>query len=292
MFDTCHEAIDRLAAVNRPGQFAVMENAINHLVACPAVTQLLIRGSFARGTSDRLSDVDLVVGVAPSAFAEFVNMLDALAVTEFGAIMPGWPDRIVPRMGGLGYVHLIEADGKLHQLDLYVAPSDRIDDITASTRGHIIYTTPHAKHEKSDPAVAQFVTDRLATPPTCEQLVVEALVLGWMIHKRIARGQKFMAYAETHMLHTAARSLIRTALSPQTAFYGWYHLDTDIGATPIGRSCLRELEVLITSPPTPTVASLKNSIERILALAQRAAPDAVSPLRLSIDACLHHLDLG
>jgi hypothetical protein len=76
--------------------------------------------------------------------------------------------------------------------------------------------------------VAQFVTDRLAMPPACEQLIVEALVLGWMIRKRIARGQKFMAYAETHMLHTAARPLIRAALSPRTAFYRWYHLDTDM----------------------------------------------------------------
>ncbi|GAA4182609.1 hypothetical protein GCM10022252_08780 [Streptosporangium oxazolinicum] len=292
MPDICHEAIDRIAAVNRPSQFTIMENTINRLVASPAVTHLLIRGSFAHGTSDRLSDVDLVVGIAPSAFAEFVTVLDALAVAELGALMPGWPDRIVPRMGGLGYVHLVEDSGKLYQLDLYLAPSDKIDEITAFTRGHIIYTAPHSNDETPDPAVAQLVTDYLAMPPTCEQLVVEALVLGWMIRKRIARGQKFMAYAETHMLHTTARSLIRTALSPKTAFYGWYHLDTDIGVTPIGRSCLRELEALITSPPTPTVASLKNSIDRILTLAERAAPDAVNTLRLSIDAYLHHLDLG
>lgn len=288
---TCLDALNRLAAVNRPTQFAIMEYVTTCLAASPAVTHMLIRGSFARGTSDRLSDVDLVVGITPSAFEEFVTVHDALAATKLGAIMPGWADTIVPRMGGLGYVHLIEHDGKLHQLDLYLAPSDQIDTITALTRGHIVYTNPHAATPDPDPAVARFIADRLAAPPTCEQLIVEALVLSWMIHKRILRGQQFMAYAETHMLYTAARSLIRTALSPQTAFYGWYHLDTHIAITPIGRACLRELESLITSSPLPTIASLTGSLERILALAERAAPQTVDALRLSIGAYRHHLDL-
>jgi predicted nucleotidyltransferase len=287
----CLVAIDRLAAVNRLSQFAIMERVTNCLVASPAVTHMLVRGSFARGTSDRLSDVDLVVGVTPAAFTAFVSVHDALAATELGAIMPGWPDKIVPRMGGLGYVHLIEHEGKLYQLDLYLAPSDQIDTITTLTRGHIVYTSPHTATPDPDPAVAKFIADHLSTPPTCEQLIVEALVLSWMIHKRILRGQQFMAYAETHMLHTAARTLIRTALSPQTAFYGWYHLDTDIAITPIGRACLRELEELVTSPPVPTIESLTDSLERILALAHRAAPQAVDVLRLSIGAYRHHLDL-
>ncbi|MEV6865411.1 hypothetical protein AB0M44_30945 [Streptosporangium subroseum] len=291
MSATCLDALNRLAAVNRPSQFAIMEHVINCLAASPAVTHMLVRGSFARGTSDRLSDVDLVVGITPTAFEEFVGVHDALVATKLGAIMPGWPDKIVPRMGGLGYVHLIEHDGKLHQLDLYLAPSDQIDAITALTRGHIVYSNPDAATSDPGPAVARFIADRLAAPPTCEQLIVEALVLSWMIHKRILRGQQFMAYAETHMLYTAARSLIRTALSPQTAFYGWYHLDTHIAITPIGRSCLRELEALITSSPLPTIASLTGSLERILALAERAAPQAVDALRLSISAYRHHLDL-
>jgi predicted nucleotidyltransferase len=291
---TCLDAIDRLAAVNRPRQFTIMENVTDLLAASPAVTHLLVRGSFARGTSDRLSDVDLVVGIDPEAYIEFVTTHDALSATQLGAIMPGWFDTIVPRMGGLGYVHLIEHDGKLYQLDLYLAPSDQIPHIAAFTRGQVIYTAPHAADTIPDPdaAVARFITDRLTAPPTCEQLIIEALALSWMIHKRIVRGQRFMAYAETHMLHTAARTLVRTALSPQTAFYGWYHLDTDLGATPIGRACLRELDALITSPPLPTHESLTGTLERILALAHRAAPHAVEGLRLSIDAYRYHLDLG
>ncbi|GII79117.1 hypothetical protein Sru01_40990 [Sphaerisporangium rufum] len=288
---TCTEAIDQLAAVNRPVQLAVMERIVEHLAAGPAVTHMLVRGSIARGTSDRLSDVDLVVGVAPTAFEEFVTVHDALASTTLGAIMPGWPDTIVPRMGGLGYVHLIEHDGRLYQLDLYLAPTDKIAAITKLTRGHLVYRNDKAGDPAPDPAVAPFVEARLAAPLTCEQLIVEALVLTWMIHKRILRGQRFMAYAEHHMLATTARTLIRTALSPRNAFYGWYHLDTDISVTPIGRSCLRDLEAMITAPSLPTSGSLAASLERILTLAHRAAPQAVDALRLSIEAYRHHLEL-
>ncbi|MCC5580112.1 hypothetical protein IMZ11_31255 [Microtetraspora sp. AC03309] len=284
-------AFDTLEHLNRPSQFAIMEKVTDVLATSPAVTHLLVRGSIARGTSDRLSDVDLVIGITPSAYADFVAVHDALAATELGAIVPGWLDTIVPRMGGLGYVHLIEHAGRLYQLDLYLAPADRLTSIAAFTSGSIVYTNPDAGIHLYDPANDDFINRHLSAAPTCEQLIVEALVLTWMIHKRLMRGQQFMAYAETHMLHTAARSLIRTALSPQTAFYGWYHLDTDLGKTPIGQACLRELDMLIASPPVPTVRSLTDSLERILALAHRAAPQAVDKLCLSIDAYRHHLAL-
>lgn len=291
---TCAEAIHLLADRNRTSQFTVMEAALAVLTTSPAVTHLLVRGSLARGTSDRLSDVDLVVGIRESRFAEFVTAHDALVATELGGILPGWPDSIVPAMGGLGYVHLIEHGGRLHQLDLYLAPSKAIGDIATFTRGDIIYTAPAAakQHEpEPEPAVKAFIAAQLADPPTCRQLIVEALVLSWMIRKRLARGQRFMAYAETHSLTTAARTLIRAALSPKTACFGWYHLEDDLGTTPIGRACLRDLTALIDSPPVPTVDSLNQSLHRILAVARRAAPEAIAPLSLAVDAVLYHLDL-
>ncbi|WP_347591741.1 hypothetical protein [Acrocarpospora sp. B8E8] len=269
-----------------------METVAGVLAASPAVTHMLVRGSFARGTSDRLSDVDLVVGITPSLFPGFVAVHDALAIADLGAIAPGWLDRIVPRMGGLGYVHLIEHGERLYQIDLYLAPADRIANIAAFTSGSVVYSAPSTGEPIPDLSANAFITGRLATTPTCEQLVIEVLVLIWMIHKRISRGQRFMAYAETHMLVTAARNLIRTVLAPDRAQYGWYHLDTDIGRTPIGRWCLRELDALVVGPPIPTMRSLARSLERVLALAYRIAPQTVEALRLSIDAYRYHLDLG
>ncbi|MEU5863488.1 hypothetical protein ABZ815_20125 [Nonomuraea sp. NPDC047529] len=287
----CHEAIDRLADLNRADQFTVLEHATEVLAASPAVTHLMVRGSFAKGTSDRLSDVDLVVGVTDEQFTTFATVHDALISTELNGLLPAWPDKIVPRMGGLGYVHLIDAGGRLHQLDLYLAPTSRIRDLTLLTRGEVIYEAPGIRDTTRAPRrdVEAFIADQLAAPLTCGQLVVEALVLAWMIRKRIKRSQQFMAYTEMHLLTTAARTLMRTALSPQRAYYGWYHLEDDLGITPIGQDCLKELEALIALPPVPTVGSLDDCLRRILAVARRAAPDAVQTLQLPIDAYMYHL---
>ncbi|MDI5969434.1 nucleotidyltransferase domain-containing protein [Streptomyces sp. SL13] len=56
-------AIEELAHAHRPVQLAVLGDLVHALSATPAVTHLLVRGSLATGTADRLSDVDLVVAV-------------------------------------------------------------------------------------------------------------------------------------------------------------------------------------------------------------------------------------
>lgn len=285
-------ALDTLAAANRPTQIDLISRVADQLATSTAVTHMLIRGSLVCGTSDRLSDVDLVVGINEDQFAQFVAAQDAIITTEFGAIFPGWPDKIVSRMGGLGYVHLIEHEGKLYQLDLYLAPARRISEIKTFARGHLIHGELPADAPEPDPTIDAFVSERLEVWPTCTELLVETFVLAWMIRKRIARGQLFMAYAEAHMITTAARSLIRTALSPENAYYGWYHLDTQLGNSPLGRACLRDLTALVDSPPVPTVDSLARTVDQVLALARRAVPEIVEEMRLPIDAYLHHLDLG
>ena len=117
-------------------------------------------------------------------------------------------------------------------------------------------------------------------------------MLAWLIRKRIVRGQQFMAYKEAHQLTCAARALARTALSPHTAYLGWYHLDRDLGATPIGRACLADLTALAAEPAVPTLDSLERNLTTVLTLAQRAAPEAVERLSPAIDAYRHYLDLG
>ncbi|WUX49896.1 nucleotidyltransferase domain-containing protein (plasmid) [Streptomyces sp. NBC_01435] len=62
------------------------------LSGVPAVTQLLVRGSLATGTADRLSDVDLVVAVQDERLPVLMASLDAVMSTEFGALLPGWRD--------------------------------------------------------------------------------------------------------------------------------------------------------------------------------------------------------
>lgn len=286
-------ALEALAAANRPEQFTIMEQTMRLLADSPAVTHLAVRGSFAAGTSDRLSDVDLVVGIREPDYPTFTAAHDALIAARLGQLLPAWPDTIVPDLGGLGFVHLLVHRHMLYQLDLYLAPAGRIERIVAATRGRLMYTTPgHTATTDSHPQVEMFIAAARQTPPTCTDLLVEVLVLAWLIRKRIVRGQQFMAYKEAHQLTSAARCLARTALSPHTAYLGWYHLETDLGATPIGQACLRDLAQLAAESAVPTLISLERALATVLTLARRAAPEAVEQLEPAIDAYRHYLDLG
>ncbi|WP_433520165.1 hypothetical protein ACQP2T_63540 (plasmid) [Nonomuraea sp. CA-143628] len=285
-------ALEALAAANRPEQFTIMEQAMRLLTASPAVTHLAVRGSFAAGTSDRLSDVDLVVGVRQADYAMFATAHNALIAARLGQLLPAWPDTIVPDLGGLGFVHLLVHRHMLYQLDLYLAPAGRVDRIMTVTRGRLLYTAPgHTSAPDSHPQVDAFIAAGRQTPPSCTDLLVEVLVLAWLIRKRIVRGQQFMAYKEAHQLTAAARGLARTALSPHTAYLGWYHLEDELGRTPIGRACLCDLAELAAAPPIPTQASLARTLATALRLARRAAPDAVADMQQAIDAYMHYLDL-
>lgn len=179
----------------------------------------------------------------------------------------------------------------VYQLDLYVAPSHQIEVIAAASDGTMIFTAGRTPGEDS-PVVAEFVLTQLNRAPTCRELLVELLVLGWLIHKRLLRGQTYMAYKEAHQFTAAARGLARTGLSPHTAHLGWYHLDTILGATPLGRECLTDLDTLVTAPPVPTPDSLRRMLDTALTIAGRAAPEALDELAEAVDAYRHYLDIG
>lgn len=295
MSPTTAIVLDELVTTNRPGQFDLIEYAAAVLTACPAITDLLVRGSLATGTADRLSDLDFVVGIADNHFPVLTAALDTLAAVELGAILPGWRDTIVAPMGGLGYVYLLAHGGTLRQLDLYLVPTSRLTAVTQYTRAHQVFSRPGDPGlYLAGPASQQaheFITAEQRRRPTCAGLLVEVLILGQMIRKRITRGQHFIAYAETHLLFKAVKNLIKTALAPSSTFYGWYHLPEEIGTTPLGRACLRDLADLVSGPAIPTLPALTESLERIITLAERAAPDAVDTIRLSLDAYRHYLEV-
>ncbi|WP_280345193.1 nucleotidyltransferase domain-containing protein [Nocardia abscessus] len=280
-----------LLETNRPDQFALLEAATELFTRSDAVTDLLVRGSLARGTADRLSDVDFVVAVEDARFPQFVSALDPLIATELGGILPGWRDTIVGDMGGLGYVFLLVWADHLQQLDLYAVPASRLARVREQSICQTIFTRdPNATHAV-DAETTRFVTRMARQPPDCENLLIEALVIGYLIRKRVTRGQDFIAYSEGFLFNTAVKNLIKTALAPSSSYYGWYQLHEEIGRTPLGRDCLNHLTALVTAPPIPTLASVTEGLNRVIAVAERAIPEILHTHRDAIDAYRRYMEL-
>lgn len=284
--------LTELAEANRPAQLPLLTRIAELLSASEAVTHLLVRGSLASGTADRLSDVDFVVGVHDRELPAFTVALDDLMTLSGGALLPGWRDAIVADLGGVGFVFLVQHAGKLQQVDLYLAPASQITAIRREVAGKVLLErTPTEITTSQIEQARSHITALLARPRSCTELLIEHLVLAVLLHKRIRRGQRFVAYGEWHLLHTATKDLIKTALAPASRFWGWYQLREEIALTPIGRACLADLDAAITSPAVPDAADVDAALDRVLALTERACPYALDGLADAITAYRTYLEL-
>ncbi|MFI9210354.1 hypothetical protein ACIGW7_19725 [Streptomyces sp. NPDC053253] len=282
-----------VAEANRPAQMSLLTRVAQLLSGSAAVTHLLVRGSLASGTADRLSDVDFVVGVHDRDLPSFTRALDDLMTVAGGALLPGWRDTIVADLGGIGYVFLVQHEGKLHQLDLYIAPASQVSALQRKVVGKMLLDRPPAEITTSQiEQTRSHIAELLARPRTCAELLVEHLVLAVLLHKRIRRGQQYVAYAEWHLFHTATKNLIKAALAPASRYWGWYQLREEIACTPIGRACLADLETAITSPPVPRGADVDAALDRVLALTERACPHALVGLSDAVTAYRTYLELA
>lgn len=288
-------SIAELAAASRPQVFTLLERATEMITTSPHVTHVYVRGSLAAGRADRMSDLDFVAGVADEWFEDFHEALDTFMTTEFNAILPGWRDTIVNKMGGIGYVYLVENDGKLDQLDFYLVPASRAGDVPArTTRARLLYTREDvpACDAALRTQVAKHIAQTAERPRTSVELIVELLVLLQMVYKRVRRGQHFSAYGEWVMARETVRDLVRSSLVPTSPNWGWYRLEEELSATPIGRACGRSLHDLLLLQPPTNGAELDNVAERCLHLAEMAAPATVAQLADPIASYRAYLDLS
>lgn len=289
--------LEEPAYAQRPPQLTVLADLVQALSGIPAVTQLLVRGSLATGTADRLSDVDLVVAVRDERLPALMGSLDAVMSTEFGTLLPGWRDTIVGDLGGAGFVYLLPHDGHLLQLDLYLCPDSAVDALRRRIGPGLLWqetrpdTGPHPHphpHPDADADAQGETAAELArtavAPANCPTLLVQVMVLHAMLRKRVLRGQEYIAYGLLHQLHETCRDVIRTALVPHSRHHGWYHLPDEVGRTTIGRECLAGLTDALSGPPVPTVAQADQALERIVRLTGWIAPHAVAALSDEITA--------
>lgn len=283
--------IDDLARASQPPQFALMDRLAQLFAEGACVTSLLVRGSLATGRADRLSDVDFVIGVRDADFVPFVRALDAFMAVEAGAILPGWRDTIVRRMGGLGYVYLTASGGRLHQVDIYAVPGSLIPAVQEKTDARLLYgdASARAGPEGVNKTVAAFVDSELERPQGCSDNFIETLILIQMIHKRIRRGQYFAAYGETYLLMNAVKNYIKAVLVPTSSHWGWYHLEEDLGSTATGTACLSDLADLISSPPVRSVERLEHMFQRIEGIIRRSGAEDLASLAPALAAYKHYL---
>ncbi|WP_329089681.1 hypothetical protein [Streptosporangium sp. NBC_01469] len=281
----------QLTEANLPAQLPLLTRIAKILSASTAVTHLLVRGSLASGTADRLSDVDFVLGVHDGALTAFATALDDLMTIEGGALLPGWRDSIVMDLGGVGFVFLVQHEGKLQQVDLYLAPTSQVPAIRRRIPSAVLLEREPSEITTSQIEQAKtYVTEQMNQPRSCTDILIEHLVLVVLLHKRIQRGQRFVAYAEWHLLHTATKDLIKTALAPTSRFWGWYQLREEIALTPIGRTCLTDLDAAITSPAVPDAADVEAALDRVLALTERACPNVLDGLGAALTAYRTYLE--
>ncbi len=279
--------LEELAHAHRLSQLTVLGELVDTLSATEAVTHLLVRGSLATGTADRLSDVDLVVAVRDTRLPALLDSLDALMSTTFGALLPGWRDTIVADLGGAGFVYLLPHAGRLLQLDLYLCPTSGVEPLRRRIGPRLLWQGTDADSGAGAEAqreAARELARAAAVPADCGALLVQAMVLHAMLRKRLTRGQQYIAYGLLHDLHATCRDMIRTALVPHSRHHGWYHLPDEVGRTTLGRECLAGLMDALTGSAIPSVAQADQSLERIVALTRRMAPHAVDALADEITA--------
>lgn len=278
--------LEELAEAHRLSQLTVLGDLVTALSAVDVVTHLLVRGSLATGTADRLSDVDLVVAVRDAQLPSLMEHLDAVMSTLFGALLPGWRDTIVGDLGGAGYVYLLPHRGHLLQLDLYLCPTSALESLRRRVGARLLWqgASPGAVDDDARRQAAADVARAAAAPADCRDLLIQAIVLHAMLRKRLIRGQRFIAYELLHQLHATCRDVIRTALVPHSRHHGWYHLPTEVGRSVIGRECLAELTEALAGPPVPTLDQADEVLNRILRMADRIAPAAARALADEITA--------
>lgn len=274
-----------------PVQARLLASVSKLLASSPVVTRLSVRGSLAAGKSDRMSDIDFIIGVRDEDFAEFCESLDDLMAAELGAIFPGWLDTIVRDLGGLGYVYLVTADDGLYQIDAYVVPASREPEARRRTRAETVYAVPASlPDDRALDSARRFIDAQRARTRSCSELLVEVLALAHMLGKRIQRRQHFIAFDHTYLLLTAVKDLTKTALAPTSTSWGWYHLEEELGSTAVGRGCLADLTSLVARPTIETTDALAATVRRILRIAGRAAPESVQELSPALDSYLYHLE--
>lgn len=193
---------------------------VRHLAASGQVQVVYLRGSFARGTFDSYSDVDLVVVLRHSCVQAFADSC-ARVTTTIGSPLLSFalPDEFIADLGGAGIILYTQIEGTVVHLDLYMVP-----ECTASA----LAVVPELCRCWGEDAVvdvpcAADCVQRLRRSfaiPVEAQKAGNALVCASVASKKARRGDVVGAAHYRSMTDESVAWLLRRLVAPGSERYG------------------------------------------------------------------------
>lgn len=239
-------------------QLRMLEQILESLQQFPGLEKAYVRGSLARGNADLHSDIDLLCEVLPQHFASFLAQADTSIKRDHNSVAEGLVDTIVKDFGGIGYIYLLEAEGRLYQLDFYVTCQGRpwgsetyrreilcrnAQDDTGAKYQSLLYRL----HSET---VDQQIHRLQNIESSVGQTLSELSVLGVMLKKCLERGDGFVASNEYLLWKNCFVKLIRHKFDTQYCEYGFYHLKRLAVEVGDGGRLFDDLRAIFTSPMT------------------------------------------
>lgn len=222
-------------------QYGLMADVLKSCAEIDGLEQAFLRGSLSRGDADEHSDIDLLCVVPPAKFDAYIKAAQKMINEKYPDALPGWTDTIVKDFGGVGFVWLIEHEGKVRQLDLYIAceGNPALERLNKLPNKQEVYRAKPAKNigqlqqqrlieqefKLNANQVCGTINEINATPDTPERTLVELAVLGVMIKKCLSRGDDILAANEFNMWKKAFVKLARMKADPDLQDYGFYHVN-------------------------------------------------------------------
>jgi len=215
-------------------QILLVKKLIKYFSSNNNIKGVVIRGSIAKGTSDRSSDVDLLLITKNNKFISTINSLNKLLASQVELLgEDGWVDKIVPNFGGIGFVYMCKFEGKLIQLDVYVLPEENSERISKFKDKYFVYKKGELKYKKGvnyekhnfNKELDKFILSRSEK----FQIFFEVMLMYEMLLKHILRKDVFLAYKYRYHAHEKLLYLLRYILDPVTRNYYFYDVNRHLG---------------------------------------------------------------
>ena len=288
------------ASKSKLSQFSMFKQILRTCRLYPGLERVYVRGSLARGDADPYSDIDLLCVVAPEEFASFIGQIDAGIKERHNAVGEAWVDTIVKDFGGVGFVYLLQTDGGLHQLDLYVAcrghPS--LDHLNRVRHKQEIFR--HDRNEGDNchldtlhyrlhsEAVEQEIGRINGIEQSVSHTLTELCVLGFMIKKCLERGDEFVAGNEYNAWRNGFIKLVRHKFDKQHRDYGFYHVKRLMNEANDGGELYEDLCAINNHPLE--MENFKQVHRFAMAFAQIQYPEIYVQQQDMIEAVTRHIN--